>query len=466
MKKALIMAISAFMAAGMLTACGNNSGAEVSVAVENCQVRNIFDSVTANGTVEQDTGTYIVSTEIESYCVKNVFVKVGDSVKKGDKICEFDTDNIKQQITDIQKKISDSNSLDEQTVNNKKTELSYLKNSQKVKLDNLKKSITLAEEKYDDVSKKYEEALKNCEDAKKQYESAKAELDNAHTEEEIASCSSKCELYQTQLSMYTQECDTYYSLVSEYKEALNSCKSNYDSTEMETNREIDKLQYEIDSYKSDNSEYTKNLDNLNNVLKNSVIYAPSDGVVTSLNVEKGKSDTEKNLATIVNDASKVIHISISDRDVLAVKEGMAVDFYLLSDSSNILKGTVSKINYVKAEKGFDVFITSDDIQDKNIGMLVSCSIITLNEEVNSIRKDAVWRNADNSADYVFVAEPNADGLYVLSEKKVETGIKNNEYIQIMNDEIDNDSMIVVSDTSALTDGMIVEIIDMAIDDVQ
>lgn len=463
MKKTLILVVSAFMAANMLVACGsNNSGAEVSVAVEKCDMHNIFDSVSSNGTIEQDTGTYTVSTDIESYCVKNVYVKVGDNVKAGDKICEFDTENIKQQISDIQKKISNGKLLDEQSLNSKKSELEYLKSSQKIKLENLEKNISLARQKYDDASHKYDEALKNRDNAQKQYDEAKAKLDNAQSEEEIVSCSSKCELYQTQLSMYTQECETYYSFVTEYKDALNSSKSEYDSTKIETNHQIDSLQYEIDSYKSDNTEYTESLEKLNKVLKNSIIYAPSDGIVTNVNVENGKTDSESNLATIVNDNSKVIHMEVTDRDLLAIKEGMDVEFYLLSDSSNILKGTISKINYVKGENGFDVYVTSNDIQDKSIGMNVSCNIVTINEDVMSVHKDAVWQKKNDSTNYVYVAEPSSDGLYVLNECKVEIGVKNSEYIQIVSGDFEEDSQIVVSDTSELSDGMTVEITDTAL----
>ena len=182
MRKTLILVVSAFMTVNMLASCeNNNSEAEVSVTVENCDMHNIFDSVSSKGTIEQDTGTYTVSTDIESYCVKNVYVKVGDSVKAGDKICEFDTENIKQQISDIKKKISEGELLDEQSLNSKKSELEYLKNSQKIKLENLEKNISLAQKKYNDASDKYNKALENRNNTQKQYDEAKAGLDNAKT---------------------------------------------------------------------------------------------------------------------------------------------------------------------------------------------------------------------------------------------------------------------------------------------
>ena len=466
MRKTLILVVSAFMTVNMLASCeNNNSEAEVNVTVENCDMHNIFDSVSSKGTIEQDTGTYTVSTDIESYCVKNVYVKVGDSVKVGDKICEFDTENIKQQISDIKKKISEGELLDEQSLNSKKSELEYLKNSQKIKLENLEKNISLAQKKYNDASDKYNKALENRNNTQKQYDEAKAGLDNAKTEEEIASCSSQCELYQNQLSMYAQECDTYYTLMSEYKNTLNSSQSEYDSIRIESNREIDRLQYEIDSYKSGNNEYTESLEKLNKVLKNSVIYSPSDGVVTSVNVEKGKTDVESNLATIVNDNSKVIHMEITDRDLLAITEGMDVEFYLLSDSSNVLNGTISKINYVKGENGFDVYATSDDIQDKSIGMNVSCNIVTIDKNVTSVSNSAVWqKEGDSDNYYVYVAEPSSEGLYVLNECKVDIGVKNGEYVEIVNSDFDEDAHIVNSDTSDLTDGMVVGITDTELND--
>src|SRR5574344_1406795 len=357
MKKTLVLIVSAFLAASMLVACGSGtSGAEVDVTVEKYDIHNIFDSVSSNGTIEQGTAAYTVSTDIESYCVKNVYVKTGDNIKAGDKICEFDTENIKQQIFNIQKKISDGETLDEQTVNSKKSELEYMKQAQKINLDNLEKNVTTAQQKYDDANNKCNTALKNRDDAKIQYDDAKKNLDNTTSEEDISIYSSKCELCQTQLNTYTQEYETYYSLVKEYEDALNTSTSEYDSAKLQTTHEIESLQYEIDTYTSDNSEQKEELEKLNKALKNSIIYAPSDGIVTSVAVEEAKVSTESNLETIVNDSSKVIHLKVTDSDLLKISEGLKVEFYLISDSSNKLNGTISKINYVKGEDGFDVYV--------------------------------------------------------------------------------------------------------------
>lgn len=456
MKKLLNTLFAAVVTAAMLTACGNEANMGEIVIVDTLEEQSIVEKVSANGSVEGNTNTYTVSAKTDSYRVKELYVSVGDSVKKGDKLLELDTEDIENKIAVLEKKSNDNSALDEQSLSSKKRQLEYLKESQAAKLNGIESAISRSQQKYDEANDKYQNAI-NCQnEAQSNYDDAKVQLESAENEEDIAYYSGLCELYQSQISSYSMESETYYAQMTEYMSSISSSESEYDLAKMETDHQIEQMQFEIDSYQSSDKDSESELEKLKDALDNSVFYAPCDGVITQVNVEKGKYGSEGNLVTILDDTTKVIHTSLSESDILSVTEGMKVNFYLSANSSKIMEGEVIKINHIKGENGFDVYISSDDVDNMNIGMSVVNDIIILEDNALAVKKGALHQREDDDSYYVYTAEPTSDGKFIIKEHSVETGISNNEFTAITANDLSSGDMIVSVSYSELYDGMTVD----------
>ena len=102
--KIIPMCLALLTLLGTLAACNSESdNTTIDAFVQSYGKHEISNFITNTGTVEMgNTMPYVVSTEISSYSIKKMYVEVGDHVKSGDKICEFDTTYIEEQIKELE----------------------------------------------------------------------------------------------------------------------------------------------------------------------------------------------------------------------------------------------------------------------------------------------------------------------------------------------------------------------------
>ena len=161
---------------------------------------DLTDSISASGTIESRK-TQTVSASVNDVTVKKIYVKVGDKVKKGDKIALFDSDSLERSLEEAQDALSEAQSsaaleiesaqeqydtaLSDQSYNNTKA-AKNVKKAQKAKetaakalqtaKNKVKKLQTGAKGKNSQKLTAAKEALKKAQEA---YEQAKSALETA-----------------------------------------------------------------------------------------------------------------------------------------------------------------------------------------------------------------------------------------------------------------------------------------------
>ena len=437
-----------------LTACSNNQGGDrLDVFAEDYAEHMVSKYVTCSGTVEMgSTMPCVVSAEISSYSIKKLYVEVGDHVEAGDKICEFDTAYIENKITELQKQMSAFEKIDEKTYSNLNEQLKSSQQLQGIKLDQINQKINDAQQKINDAQNKYNDAQNKYNSALNSYNESESNLRDAKDLDKIEYYSGLCTTYQTQVTAYGGEMSQWSSVISSTQSELNSLQYEYNMTKVETDKEISDLQYQIDTYKSD-SEAKEELESLKQTLANSVVYSKYSGIVSEIMVSEGQVCTDKNILNIVDDNNKLIHVYLNDNDMLSVEEGMQVKIAAASDLLGEIKGEVYKINKIKGENGFDVYIKSDDFDKLRIGMTVTNNIVVYENNTLSVSKDAL-RQRDDDSYYVLVAVSSADG-YVLEERDVTIGVESTDYVEITFSDINPGDKVVIMNNANLRAGLAV-----------
>ena len=442
---------------GMLTACAKAEGdAAIDVFVEEYGEHEVSKYITTTGTVERGSSMpFVVSTEIDSsYRVKKLYVAVGDRVKEGDKICEFDTSYIESQIADLEKQVSVYDNIDKKSMSDLQAQLQSAKQMQTVQLNQLDDKISAAQQKYNTAEQSYNTAQSNYNKAENSYNDAESGLNNAEDAEKISYYSGLCSSYQAQMTSYKSEMAQWQSTMTTCQDEIKSSQYEYELTKLQTDRDINSLQYQIDTYQSKNDTQEK-LNMLKKALADSVVYSKYSGVVSEILVKEGQTTSDKNIVNIVDDNNKLIHVVLNDSDIMSVEEGMAVKVKTASDAVGELTGEVYKINRIKGQDGFDVYIKGDDFDKLNIGMGVTNSIVMFADNTLSVSKDAVRKSEDGETSYVLVAVPNSAGSYTLEKRDVTTGLESDEYIQIESENLTAGDKVVTMKNSVLREGVMV-----------
>jgi len=439
---------------GSFAACtGETDNTTIDAYVESYGKHEISNFITNTGTVEMgNTMPYVVSTDISSYSIKKMYVAVGDHVKAGDKICEFDTTYIEEQIKELEDQESVYQNIDSKSLNDLNEQLKTKKQAQNVKLKQINDKIASAQQKLSNAEDKYNTASNNYNAALDNYNDAEANLKSAEESDRIEYYSGLCATYQAQVTSYSNEMTQWNTVITTAQDEVKNYQYEYDLTKLETDKEISDVQFQIDTYKSEKSTKEK-LDELKKTLENSIVYSKYSGVVSQIMVNEGQVSTDSNIVSLVDDANKIVHVTLNDNDLLNVEEGMKVKITTSSENLGEIIGEIYKINRIKGDNGFDVYIKSDDLDKLSIGMGVTNNIVIFDEEDFAVSKDAVREREDGSK-YILVAVADpASGAYVLEERDVTTGLESSSFVQIVEGKIEEGEKIVTMKNSLLQKGV-------------
>lgn len=294
---------------------------------------NLVKNENTNGIVKWANEENLYSSN--SGKIKELFVKEGDRVKKGDKLVSFNYDiddlntRLAKQKLSRQKVLID---IEESRTKRAKIaadiketdkDLKNIENSTKMK--QLKDKIDKAQKDLEKNKPLYEQGAISKDD----YQAKKNELDSLVKECENTRKTEKVRL-QKQLKDYRYE--------------LNSI-----------DRDLKRKNIDLNSYDIEEKTIVSELNEYNN---NTVVIAPSDGEVLSLPIEKGQ---------VVNKNDKVLKLGIGTEykiecDVNKDNNFVAVgDTCRMSNSTNRIKGEVSSVNIGDNSKKVVITFNSDKV---------------------------------------------------------------------------------------------------------
>lgn len=316
--------------------------------------------------------------------------------------------------------------------------------------DNLKKQIETAENQLESLIEGLEAARDSAEisvdNAKLAYDKAAADLDNIKDQ-----------------NSNTEE--SYGIAVKNAEDALATAKSDYENAVKQVESELSSLKKQAEQQRTIsglNDPQVIILQNLKDKLEYAVITAPCDGVVTSVRAEEGLI-AEGPLFVIEDLDNLKISSMVGEYDISGVSEGMNATVRCDALNGAEYGGKVITVSPTSdasaASTGVNYKIETEiDGEDGKlrVGMSAKVDIVSERKEnVLTITYDSLTTD-ENGNDAVYIAEKGDDGVWRAKLVPVEIGLETDYEIEVISSEL-KAGMLVLTDTTLLSDGMIVTV---------
>lgn len=238
--------------------------------------------------------------------------------------------------------------------------------------------------------------------------------------------------------------DSQSSLLEDYLSSLISVVNNLSSAKkalVDAKADLSQSDLDIETQKSKVKQCQYALADARESLSQRYIYAPFDGEVTEVNIEKGDSVSASTALINFVTKQKIAEITLNEVDVAKVELGQkaTISFDAIEDLTIV--GEVAEIDAVgTVSQGvvtYDIKVIFDS-QDERIksGMSVSVSIITeIKQDVFTVSNSAI--KTQNNAQYVQIMKD--DGTVYFQE--IEIGISNDTNTEVLSGLSEGDKVI-------------------------
>ena len=214
---------------------------------------------------------------------------------------------------------------------------------------------------------------------------------------------------------------------------------------------LDDFSDKVDTQQSSVESAQQKIDSTNETIDNYTITAPIDGQVITKSYKVGDKigsnsgqNSSTNLATIYDMSAYTFEMSIDETDIVQIKTGQKVEVSADAFNDKTFQGEVTKISLESSVSNgvstYPVTVTMENTEDLLPGMNVDAEIIIDSaENVLVIPADALMRGnrvyvKDDSVTEAQGAVPKG-----FRAVKVQTGLVNDEKVEILSDELFEES---------------------------
>lgn len=323
----------------------------------------------------------------QSVVIDEVFVKEGQTVKKGDKIAsisqEFINDKLKELNSQLEQATSTLNSAKnnkqaailtqnkawEDTVYASKSQYENERNSIVNNINDLTKKINEVDGNINEITKQIEDLSKSLDENQDKIEELKATQNSLQVEKS----SIQSELNNANSNLSTLDSNRKKQLEQESKDKVSNDNINSLSNSS-LNDAITIAQKEVDKI---NEEIYK----VNKLKENSILYAESDGVILAINYSSGATTVPEQAVVAIGKEDKVVaEILVSQEDITKIEEGQEVRISVSAFIDAKFTGKVKSLNLKPNTQGNSTNYSVAVEIDKNDyrlldGMTVSAQFI-------------------------------------------------------------------------------------------
>ncbi len=457
---------------------------EEEVATVSVVKQDVQKTLSATGTIisAEESGQF--ATVSGSYPIEEVYVKVGDVVKKGDPLYKLDmktmqeTLSYQQQALDLQNQqnaiakqnadkaledakqsgavqVNDANRSIDQAVQdkaaadrNQSSANTQLENSRRAeseakaaydnagsevsslqsKVDNLQKEVDAAAgaQVQDSESEEAKAVAQNLNNKKAELEKAKSDLSNA-----IANRESKKTAYESAVSSRQsaeQSLQTAKDGAATAARAVDSATASANNTQNTANNNIIN-QYQSAktselSAKSSTLSAKQEISKSKEELSKAVVYASQDGTVTNVNVVKGQTYSGTDAVVIDNVTSLKATADIDEAQIPQVAVGQKVQIKTDATGDEILEGTVSFVSPTatkNSSKTTDGASTTASVSKSRATYRVDVTLDNTNENLR----------LGMTAKMTFITA-EAKNATVVPSSDIQTDFDGNKYVVVQN----------------------------------
>lgn len=391
-------------------------------------VKDLASYVNVSGSVSSSDTIDVTAELQEKITVLNV--RVGDSVKKGDVLCVFDSALLQTQFDRLSESAEKTQDAEDYHMSVLRRNLNTAKQEKASALEQAQRAIRSAESNRDQAYQTYNNNVDLC-------NRLFSEMDSADPETAAALQEQADELLAANELLYPQ--------LSQLDDAVAAAYTAYQEAGRAGDLAIQAAQDAIDAeqYSVSDTSASDQLKKLQEQIDSCTVTAPADGVVTQINVAEGSIPFGQVLMTIENTESLMIRGKIGEADILRIAEGMPCEIKTAATDQTVIPGTVKRIerfisvSALDGAAGYTVEISIDDPDSQLlIGMSANIKIILDKvEQVLSVPYDAV-RGGENEGYFVFACVPaDAEGMVQIVKKPVEIGFEGDYYTEITGGDI-------------------------------
>ena len=422
-----------------------------SVPYGEAAVKDLSEYVSVSGNVSSSESVNVTADVLQK--VTKLYVKVGDSVRKGDVLCELDTAALQEKYDKLAASAGKAQDAESYKTGILRRNLTDAKNNKANLLNKAQNAINNAISARDAAYDRYNLAVE-------QY--------NALIEQINTSEDGDVKALQKQADELKESMDELYPKLPSFDAAIEEARAAYNETAESADKLIQSAQDAIDAeqYSTGNDSVDDDLKELQEQIDACTITAPADGVITALNVSEGSIPMNNNLMMIENTDSLVIRGKVNEADILRINEGMKCEIKTTATEEKIIPGSVKRIERIlssgadAASGGYTVEISIDDPKSQLlIGMSANAKIV-LNkvENVMSVPYDAV-RGGENEGYFVFVCEPaEQQGMVKVVKKDIEIGFEGDFFTEVTKGDLKEGDIVLTeyfSDTMTIEEGSVI-----------
>ena len=414
-------------------------------------VKDLSEYVNVSGNVSS-SDSYNITADVTEKVTK-LNVKVGDSVKKGDVLCQLDTTSLQEKYDKLAASAGKAQDAESYKSGILRRNLNEARNSKTNALNKAQDAINNAISARDTAYDRYNLAVE-------QYNALIEKINAGEDTEDGA--------LQDQADDLKEMMDTLYPKLSAYDEAIADARNAYSETERSADQLIQSAQDAIDAeqYTTGNDSADDELKELQEKIDACTIVATADGVITQLNVSEGSIPMNNNLMMIENTDSLVIRGKVSEADILRIDEGMKCEIKTTATDEQIIPGSVKRIERIissgsdASAGGYTVEISIDDPKSRLlIGMSANAKIVLDKvENVLCVPYDTV-RGGENDGYFVFICEPAAQqGMVKIVRRNIEIGFVGDFFTEVTKGDLKEGDIVLsdyVSDTFSIEEGKVI-----------
>lgn len=475
-KAAIIIAAVLLVGGGAVAGLANMANSIAAVEsesmgkqVDKVETRDVTNYVGVSGNVAGINSVKIAAPANSK--VLELDTDLGSEVKKGELLCVFDTEDLENDLASLKKKVNLSDDKTDDTHKLNERSLQQSVDDQQRQIADAQEVVNKAIKERDKAYKKYNDEVKKYNDQVKDRDKAYDELQKAKKYDDYEEKKAKYNEIEEKVKAYKTQLDTMKEALEPYDEAIKTAQKQYDAVVRSTDQAIQSVKDTIHAEKySDDDTLSKQLSDLEKQIADCEVTAPIDGVISELGITEGGIPETKSILTIENTEALKIKVSIKERDILKIHEGMKAEITVDAIPDKIFEGEVTRVVNVPmtsyssdgsdGSAGTTTYSAEVTINEKDTGLLIGMNAkvkIILSEKKNcmSVPFDSLKEDEDGSK-VVFVAEDLGDGTVKARAVSVTVDLESDYYVAVTSNELkDGDSVILEPDDIA--DGDVVKV---------
>ena len=453
--------------------------------------RSLVQSISASGTViSADVAN--ISSDTTDVTIQSVSVKVGDTVKEGQILCQLDTQDLNDQLTDAKKTLSNRQNDVADSVSGAQSDYEDAKKEKQDSLDEIDKNIS-------DANADYQKALSTQTQAKQDYQDAKNEYDKINQAYKAGSASySDYSTAKQRLSDMKTAKDNADSQVTSTKRQYDNLVESKDSDTRQVNEQFDTAGDNYDNATSEDNTSTEDqaqqVQDLEDQIAAATVKSPINGTVTEVDVKVDDTYSGGTIVVIQDTNDYQITSEIDEYDINDVAVGQEVVIKTNGTQDQEMKGKILTIaptatgisagnssntsttdisniisdyssgnmsgNMSAGASSEDVTYTvtmsiENPVDDLKLGMTAKLNIIQQRQDDVLTIPYTALQTASNGTNYVELltsSQKDGKGNYVTKKVNVSKGIESDYYVEITGSQIhENDKVLIPASANASDD---------------